>query len=49
MNVDPSAEVTCLINILLRANLPKDEIYAVVCAARRVIKYLVGVTGNGAF
>lgn len=47
--VDPSAEVTCFANVLLRADFATDEIDAVVCAARSVAKNLVGATRDGAF
>lgn len=46
--VDYSAEVTCLTNVLLRANFATNEIDTVVCAARRVAKYLVCATRDGA-
>lgn len=34
-------------NVLLRANLATDKIDVVVCATRRVAKYLEGTTRNG--
>lgn len=49
MVVDPSAEVTCFTDVLLRADFATDEIDAVVCAARSVAKYLVRATRGGAF
>lgn len=48
MVVDSSAEVICFTNVLLRANFATDEIDHVVCAERRVAKYLVGATSDGA-
>lgn len=40
----PSPEVTRFTDALRRANFATDEIDAVVCAARRVAKHLVGAT-----
>lgn len=48
MAVDFFAEVTCLPNALFKANLATDEIDAVICATRRVAKY-IGATRYGAF
>lgn len=47
--VDSSADIICFTNVLFRANFVTDEIDEVVCATRRVSKYLVGATRDGAF
>lgn len=40
--VDSFAGVTCFPNALFKANIATDEVDAVICATRRVAKYLVG-------
>lgn len=42
--VDSSAEVTFFTNVLVRANFATGAIDAVVCAAKRVAKYLLSAT-----
>lgn len=48
MVVDSSAKVTCFANVLRNANFAVDTIEAIVCATRRVAKYVVAATRNGA-
>lgn len=49
--VDPSEEVTCCTNIMFRTTFASDEIHvdALVCAARRVSKYLLAAICGGTF